>query len=90
MIPAWKSASKRGENAQQQRLSNGLAISPAPCRRQNTSSSFELIAKSTKQLVGTEVPYAGCVEAKLEQLDSDDFVAPQPTEVACREEGMQE
>ena len=46
--------------------------------------------KLHKELVEKDVPYAGCVEAKLDQLEADEFFAPQLTEVACRDEGSKE
>ena len=90
VIAAWKDASKRGEKrtAAEAEQRAGDLPRTLPNKQKKHLELVRAHYQIHKEFVEKDVPYAGCVEAKLEQLESDEFVAPQLTEVACKEEGV--
>ena len=90
IISAWRSASQRGLKrtaAEADQIAGGL---PRTLPNKKHLDLIRAHNKLHKELREKDVPYAGCVENKLEQLESDDFVAPPLSEVACRDEGSKE
>ena len=90
IISAWTSAQQRGEKRAAADADQRVGDLPRTLPRRKHLELIRAHNKLHKELVEKDVPYAGCVETKLDQLEADEFFAPQLTEVASRDEGCKE
>ena len=90
MISAWKSAAQRGEKRAAAEAAQRAGDLPRTLPKQKHLEFISAHNQIHKERVEQEVPYAGGVEAKLEQLESYEFIAPHLNAFACKDEGAKE